>query len=96
MNTAEIEQIKAKITPILKEEGVTRSSLFGSIVRGEARASSDIDVLIQPPEGMSLLGFIGLEHKLEDALRRKVDLVSFRGIHPRLKDRILKEQVPIL
>ena len=94
--TKTIEEIKEKVTPILKQEGVLRSALFGSIVRGEDTQESDVDILIQPPEGMTLFGFIGLEHKLEDALHRKVDLVSYRAIHPVLKDQILSEQVPIL
>lgn len=94
--TKEIEQIKAKITPILKEEGIIRSAIFGSFVRGEETPESDVDILIQPPDGMSLFGFIGLQNKLEDTLHRKVDLVSYRAIHPVLKDQILSEQVPIL
>ncbi len=94
--TKTMEIIKEKAVPILKEAGVTRSALFGSVVRGEETKDSDVDILIQPPEGMSLFGFIGLEHKLEDVLGRKVDLVSYRAIHPVLKDQILSEQVPIL
>ncbi len=91
-----IEEIKEKITPILKEEGITRSALFGSVVRGEETRDSDVDILIQPPDGMSLFGFVALERKLGEAVGKKVDLVSYRAIHPVLKDQILSEQVPIL
>lgn len=94
--TKTIEEIKEKVTPILKEEGVKRSAVFGSVVRGEDTKDSDIDILVMPPDGMSLFGFIGLQHKLEDTLQRKVDLVSYRAIHPLLKDTILKEQVSLL
>lgn len=91
-----IEIIKEKAVPILKEAGVTRSALFGSVVRGEDTKDSDVDILIQPPDRMSLFDFIGLGYKLEDALHRKVDLVSYRAIHPVLKEQILSEQLPIL
>lgn len=88
--------IKKKVLPILKEAGVTRSSLFGSVVRGEARDNSDIDMLVDVPRGTGLFEFVGLKHKLEEALKKKVDLVTFDALHPRLRARILQEQQPIL
>lgn len=91
-----IEDIKRKAHPILKSAGVTRSALFGSIVRGEAGEDSDIDMLVDFPKGKSLFDFIGLQLKLEDALQKKVDLITYTGIKPRLRERILREQVQIL
>ena len=91
-----IDQIKRKIQPILKEAGVTRSAVFGSYVRGEAKENSDIDILVEIHRGTGLFAFVGLKHDLEDALHKKVDLVTYDSIHPRLRDRILKEQVPII
>lgn len=96
MTTANIDEIKRKITPILKEEGVIRAALFGSVVRGEEIKGSDVDMLIEVPRGTGLFTFIDLQHKLQDALGKKVDLVTYKSIHPLLKDSILKEQVPIL
>lgn len=93
--TKTIEEIKEKITPILKQEGVKRSALFGSVVRGEETKDSDIDILIQPPDGMSLFGLVALERKLGEAVGKKVDLVTYRSLHRLLRDRILEEQVPI-
>ena len=46
MKTANVDEIKKKVVPILKEAGVTRSSIFGSYVRGEANKYSDIDILV--------------------------------------------------
>lgn len=91
-----IAQIKHRVLPILKEAGVTRSALFGSVVRGEVRKNSDIDMLVDFPKGKSLFDFIGLQLKLEDALQKKVDLITYTGIKPRLRERILHEQVQIL
>ena len=93
---ANIDEIKKKALPVLKEAGVTRSSLFGSLVRGEARENSDIDILVEIPRGIGLFAFIGLKHKLEDALNKKVDLVEYSTIKPRLKSYILDNQVQIL
>ena len=41
------QSIKIKITPILERQGVNMAALFGSTARGEARKSSDIDLLIK-------------------------------------------------
>lgn len=91
-----IKQIKDKILPILKQAGVKRSSLFGSYVRGDAKKGSDIDILVEVPKGTGLFAFIGLQHKLEDTLHKKVDLVTYNSLHPLLRDKILKEQLPII
>jgi len=91
-----LDVIKEKAVPILKEAGVTHSSLFGSYVRGEQTDNSDIDILVEVPKGTGLFAFSRLKHKLEDALNKKVDLVTYRAIHPSLKESILKEQLPIL
>ena len=90
-----IEQIKDKVVPVLKEAGVTRSSLFGSVARGEMTESSDIDILVDLPRGKTLLDLVGLELDLKELLGRDVDVVTYRSIYPPLKDIILKNQVPI-
>ena len=93
---AHIEEIKQKAVPVLKQAGIIRSSLFGSYVRGEQRADSDIDILVDFPKGLSLFDVGEIKYKLEDALGKKVDLVGFNRIKPRLKSYILSEQVQIL
>ncbi len=92
---ADINQIKQKVLPILKQAGVIRSSLFGSVVRGEAGDDSDIDMLIDLPRGKTLFDLAGLQMDLEKALNKKIDLVTYNSLHPLLKDRILAEQVQI-
>jgi predicted nucleotidyltransferase len=91
-----IEQVKKRILPLLKEAGVVRSSLFGSFVRGEQTEESDIDILIEFPKGKSLLDLVDLEMKLEQALGRKVDLLTYNSLSPYLKDSIQNGQLPIL
>ena len=91
-----IEEIKRKILPILKKYGVTRAGIFGSVVRGEAREDSDIDILVEIESRMSLLDFAGLKLELEAALGKPVDLGEYSVIKPIIKEQILEEEVPIL
>jgi predicted nucleotidyltransferase len=91
-----IDEIRRKILPILQRHGVKRAGIFGSVVRGEARGDSDIDILVEVGSDMSLLDFVGLKLEIEEALGRRVDLVEYSTIKPLLKERILGEQVAIL
>jgi len=90
-----IDKVRGAIRPILREFGVKRASVFGSVVRDDFSRRSDIDILVDLPEGSTLLDLIRLENELKGKLRRKVDLVTFDSIHPLLKQTILAEQVPI-
>ena len=91
-----IDNIKNKIVPILKQAGIKKSSLFGSYARGDQTKSSDIDILVELPKGKSLFDFIDLKLKLENALRKKVDLGEYSTIKPRLKPYILNNQIQII
>lgn len=93
---AQINSIKKKALPILKEAGVTKSALFGSYVRGENKKNSDIDMLVELPEGKSLLDLVRLEKKLEKSLGKKVDLLTFKSVHPLVKNYIERDQFQIL
>jgi hypothetical protein len=86
------ESIKKKILPILKRQGVLKAAVFGSFARGEERKNSDLDILVKLKKNKTLLDLVGLQLELEDRLGRKVDVLSYGGIHPSLKDIILKEQ----
>ena len=94
--TAFLKNITSKVLPVLKGAGVSKSSLFGSYVRGDYRKDSDIDILVELPNGSSLLDLVRLEKKLENALGKKVDLLTYNSIHPLLKDYIRKDQLQIL
>jgi len=91
-----IEEIKQKILPILRHHQVKRAALFGSLVRGEMKEDSDIDILVEIDKDISLLDFIGIKQEIEDSLARSVDLVEYDTIKPIIKDAILSEQLVIL
>lgn len=95
-----LEDIKAELRR-LKPEIESRYplrlvSIFGSFVRGEQTAQSDVDLLAEPTGGkLSLFDLIGAEHDLERKLRRKVDLLLIDGIRERIRQRVLAEAVPL-
>lgn len=90
-----LNKIKPKIIQVLKKNNIKKAGIFGSYARGEEKKNSDVDILVEPPKGIGF-GFVGIQFELEDALKRKVDLVSYNGISPYLKARILKQEVRIL
>jgi len=92
----EIKKIQKRILPILKQAGVLRSSVFGSMARGEARKSSDLDLLVNMKKNADLLDFVRLKSALEKKLGRKVDLVTYGNLSPFIKRQVAKEQIQIL
>jgi len=91
-----IKTIKKAVVPILRRAGVRKSAVFGSVARGESGKHSDIDMLIQQPRGkFSLLDLVGLEMELSEELGKKVDLLTYDGIHHLVKDYILRDAVTI-
>ncbi len=84
-----------KIVFILKKNGVTKASIFGSYARGDATKNSDVDILIEPPRGIGL-GFVGIKLELEKEIGRKVDLLTYNSIHPYLKKYIVADEVRII
>ncbi len=83
------------IKPVLKKYGVKKAALFGSHARGEETATSDVDILIEPPDDMGMT-FIDLKNDLEDKLNKKVDLLSYNGLDKYLKGYILRDKKEIL
>jgi predicted nucleotidyltransferase len=92
----QMQPIREKIIDILHRNEVKRASFFGSIVRGEMTKESDVDLLVEFEGKKSLLDLAHLKNELEDAINRRVDVLTYKSLHPRLKDRILAEQVPII
>ena len=97
-NVIKIEQILKKREEILKtcaKYGAYDVRIFGSIARGEADELSDIDILVKFESGRTLLDHAGLILELEKILKCKVDVVSEKGLKPRIKNRILKEVISL-
>jgi predicted nucleotidyltransferase len=75
--------------------GVTDIKVFGSVARGDAREDSDVDFLVEVGPEHSAFFPGGLVADLEEILGRRVDVVEPDGLHRLLKDRILREAVPV-
>jgi predicted nucleotidyltransferase len=84
-----------------RQRGIARLELFGSALRGDFRADSDVDLLcsLRPDVKCGLLEWVALKLDLEQFFGRPVDLVSRRGIersqNPYRRNEILKTAVPI-
>lgn len=96
MKTDDFDSIKNKVLPILKRHHAKKAGLFGSLVSGQMQEDSDIDILIEIDEDISLLDYIGIKNELEEVLGKKVDLVEYDTIKPLLRDKILAQQVLII
>src|ERR1700722_3286259 len=89
--------IKKRVLPILKKHAVKRAAIFGSFARGDAKARSDVDLLIEyKTKDKSLFDLVDLKFELEETLNRKVDLITYSSIYSGIRKQILAEQVVIL
>ena len=93
MEREEITRILAAHRKELEALGVRSLALFGSVVRGEAKPDSDVDILVEFSKPVGLFAFLEVKERLERLLGRRVDLVTRNALHPRLRDSILKEAV---
>jgi hypothetical protein len=75
--------------------GARNVRIFGSVVRGQADAQSDIDILVDMEPGRTLFDLGGLWWELNELLPVKVDVVTEKGLKRRIKDRVLNEAVPL-
>jgi predicted nucleotidyltransferase len=82
------------ILRLADKHGAYNVRVFGSVARGEAGPTSDVDFVVdvQPWVGLE---FLGLWDELEDLLGRKVDLITEQSLKPRIRERILREAVAL-
>ncbi|MEJ7655166.1 MAG: nucleotidyltransferase family protein [Chloroflexia bacterium] len=90
-----LEEKRGEILRIASKHGAREVRVFGSVARGEADLESDIDFLVELETGRSLLDLGGLQMELESLLGRRVDVVTVRGLKARIRERVLREAVPV-
>ena len=83
------------ILRIAAEHGASNVRVFGSVARGDSDDDSDIDLLVAFEPSRSLFDHAALWLALQGILQRNVDVVSDRGIKPRIRDRVLREAVTL-
>lgn len=92
----QLEIIQSKALPILKQFGVTQAGIFGSRATNSDSGTSDVDLLIDAPDSLSIFDLLKLKHSLEDSLGIPVDLVEYKLLKPFIKKRALQEEIRIL
>ena len=90
--------LKARRDQILNlcaKYGASNVRVFGSVARGEADESSDIDLIVDFDPERSPLDHAALWLELQELVGVRVDVVSSRGLKPRIRERVLQEAVPL-
>jgi len=90
-----IEKKRDEILNIASRHGASRVRVFGSVSRSEAGPESDIDFLVELEPGRTLLDHAALYLELKQLLGREVDVVTEKGLRPGIRERVLKEAVPL-
>jgi predicted nucleotidyltransferase len=90
-----LKEKREAILCICAKHGAHNVRVFGSVARGEADEQSDIDLLVEFDPGRSLFDHAALWLELQDLLGCKVDVLSDRGIKPRIRERVLREAIPL-
>jgi predicted nucleotidyltransferase len=97
MSSVHPEKLIEAAAPVLRrlaeDAGYGRLAVFGSVARRQAEQDSDIDLLVEAPQGTSSFGFIKFKQLIEQVLGRQIDLVDYGGLKPRLDDDIRREAV---
>ncbi|MCE1254625.1 MAG: nucleotidyltransferase family protein [Anaerolineae bacterium] len=90
-----LKQKRELILETAARYGAYEVRVFGSVSRGEADEDSDIDLLVKLEPGRSLMDLGGLLYDLQNLLRTKVDVVTEKGLRPRIREQVLREAVPL-
>lgn len=90
-----LKEKREDILRLAQKHGARNIRVFGSVARGEADEKSDIDFLVDMQPGRSLLDMGGLLMDLRDLLGRDVDVVSVRGLKPRIREQVIREAVSL-
>jgi uncharacterized protein len=89
MNAAAVDL--QRVEPICRANGITRLLLFGSLARGEATSSSDVDLIADLPPEATLLDLVRIEREFSSALGLEVDLLTQDSISPYIRERIVDD-----
>lgn len=90
-----INNHRQEILEIAHQRGIMNVRVFGSMSRGDAGPDSDVDLLVQLESGRSGLALGGFLMDVSELLGRKVDVVTEKALHPRLRGKIVQEAQPL-
>ena len=92
---SQLRKRKKEILSIAAQYGVSNIRVFGSVVRGEEREDSDIDLLVTTDSNVSLFRLIKLELLLSEIFGKKTQIISDKAVNKHLKEIIFKEAVSL-
>jgi predicted nucleotidyltransferase len=90
-----ISSKRDEVLRIAAKYGAHNVRVFGSVARDEADQNSDLDVLVDLEPSRSLFELGGLLEELQDLFGFRVDVVTERGLRPRIRERVLREAIPL-
>ena len=90
-----IEAHRREILALAERRGIRDVRVFGSMARGDADETSDVDLLVTLPPGRTGLALGGLLMGVQKLLWRRVQVLTERALHPALRERILREAEPL-
>ena len=86
---------REEILRLAQQRGARNLRVFGSVARGEANESSDLDLLVEWEPDRSLLDHAGLVQDLQELLGTKVHVGTEKSLHWYVRDRVLREATPL-
>ena len=90
-----IEAHRSEIRALAEHRGIRDVRVFGSMARGDADETGDVDLLVTLPPGRTGLALGGLLMDVQKLLRRRVEVLTERALHPALRERIRREAEPL-
>jgi predicted nucleotidyltransferase len=95
MRRAELKRQAPQIQALLGRFGATNLAVFGSVARDQASSDSDVDLLVDLPDGTSLFDRAELKSALEELLLTRVDLIRRRNLKPAIKAIVEAEAITL-
>nr|WP_199189511.1 nucleotidyltransferase family protein [Trinickia dabaoshanensis] len=86
---------RAEIRKIVEENRATNARVFGSVLHGEDTEESDLDLLVEPKPGMTLLNLGAIRYKLADLLGVHVDVLTPNALPDKFKAMVIAEAQPV-
>ena len=86
---------RGRLLDLAARHGARNLRVFGSVARGEADVASDLDLLVDLEPGRSLIDLGALLSAIDAALGTRVDVVTEAGLRPALRERVLRDAVPL-
>ncbi len=90
-----VQRHRVELRQVLSRYGLSNARVFGSVARGEEGSESDVDLLVDVPEGVGLVTLGRCQAELELLLEARVDLVPAGDLEPDVVAEVLVEAVPL-